>query len=162
MKNIILRGLVVFLVLIIASSLLVETFNTEFGSTDFFQVHGIFFLIFITIFPRLTLLLSSVPFGGFLWWAGWVFCPRILVASLATVTYFRTNPVLVVISWLVALSGETAEKVSLGRPTFIWSYGSSTFGNNNSPHQNDAISNSKGERNQDKSQTIEAEFKNLD
>ncbi len=78
--------------------------------TDFWDHHGIFFLIFITFFPRLTLLFSSVPFGGLFWWFGFVIAPRILVAILATVTYFSSNPVLVIIAWVVALSGESGEK----------------------------------------------------
>jgi len=67
-------------------------------------------LIFIAIFPRLTLLFSSVPFGGVLWWLGWIFAPRLLVAILATVNYWNQNKVLVVIAWLIALGGESSEK----------------------------------------------------
>ena len=65
--------------------------------------------------PRLTLLLSSVPFGGILWWAGFFFCPRFLVASLATIHYFKSNPTLVVLSWLIAIGGETWEKYTIGK-----------------------------------------------
>jgi hypothetical protein len=62
-----------------------------------------------------------VTTGGFLWWLGFIFCPRILVASLATVSYFHTNPILVIISWLIALGGETMEKVGVGRrPRFVF------------------------------------------
>jgi len=88
--------------------------NTEFGRVDFFQKHSVFFLIFITFFPRLTLLFSSVATGGFIWWLGFIFCPRILIASLATVSYFHTNPILVIISWIIALGGETMEKAGVG------------------------------------------------
>lgn len=77
---------------------------------NYWDHHGILFLVFITIFPRLTLLFSSVAFGGFLWWLGFIFAPRILVAVLATMAYLDSNPVLVVISWFVALSGESTEK----------------------------------------------------
>jgi hypothetical protein len=77
---------------------------------NFWDHHGILFLIFITLFPRLTLFFSSVPFGGILWWLGFIFAPRILVAFLATVTYGMSNPILVAISWVVALSGESGEK----------------------------------------------------
>ena len=31
---------------------------------DFWDVHGIWFIIFMFFFPRLTLLFSSVAFGG--------------------------------------------------------------------------------------------------
>ena len=94
---------------------MMDVFQTQFGTVDFFQKHGFFFLIFITFFPRLTLLFSSVVSGGFLWWLSFIFCPRILVATLATVSYFHTNPILVVMSWLVALGGEVFEKWGLGR-----------------------------------------------
>lgn len=99
-----------------------DTLQTEFGHVNYWDKHGIFFLIFITLFPRLTLLFSSVATGGFFWWLGFLFVPRILVASLATVSYFHTNPVLVIISWLVALGGETAEKAGIGggRSRFVF------------------------------------------
>lgn len=100
---------------------MMDVLNTEFGTVNFFQKHGVFFLLFITIFPRLTLLFSSVAFGGFFWWLGFFICPRILVASLATVSYFHTNPILVTLAWIVALGGETMEKAGLtGRKKFIF------------------------------------------
>lgn len=82
----------------------------SFGLENFWDKHGIFFLIFITFFPRLTLFFSSVAFGGFFWWLGFIFAPRILVAVLATIAYWNENPILVIISWFVALSGESGEK----------------------------------------------------
>ena len=78
--------------------------------TSFWHVHGIFFIFFMFFFPRLTLLFSSVPFGGVLWWLGWIFAPRLLVAILATFNYWQTNPILVVLCWCWALSGESVEK----------------------------------------------------
>ena len=114
MKNILLRGIAVFFILIVATSVMMDSMNAQFGTVNFFDRHGYFFLLFITIFPRLTLLFSSVATGGFLWWLGFLFCPRILVASLATVAYFHTNPILVIISWMVALGGEVFEKWGLG------------------------------------------------
>lgn len=114
MKTLLFKGVAIFFVLLVGTSVMMDTLQTEFGRVDFFQNHGIFFLFFITVFPRLTLLFSSVAFGGFLWWLGFIFCPRILVASLATVAYFHTNPLLVVLSWVIALGGETMEKVGLG------------------------------------------------
>lgn len=77
---------------------------------DFWDVHGIFFIFFMFFFPRLTLFLSSVPFGGFFWWLGWLFTPRLLVAILATNNYWHTNKILVIITWFWALGGESAEK----------------------------------------------------
>ncbi len=85
--------------------------DVKFGIENYWDNHGVWFLIFITMFPRLTLLFSSVPFGGFFWWLGFFFAPRILVAILATVSYWEQNPVLVVISWLMAIGGESGEKV---------------------------------------------------
>ena len=56
------------------------------------------------------MLLGSIQLGGFIWWAGFFIAPRILVACLATVSYWHNNPILVVISWLIALGGESSEK----------------------------------------------------
>jgi hypothetical protein len=118
MKNMVLRGVAVFFVLLVATALMVDVFKMDFGTVNFWDKRSIFFLFFISVFPRLTLLLSSVATGGFLWWLGFFFCPRILVASLATVAYFHTNPILVVISWLVAIGGEVFEKWGIGRGRF--------------------------------------------
>lgn len=76
---------------------------------DFWANHGILFLIFITIFPRITLLVSSVVSGGLLWWLGWIFAPHFLVAILATTSYWDTNPALVVVSWFIAFAGTSGE-----------------------------------------------------
>lgn len=105
-----LRGIAVFFLLIVATSVAMDIFKMDFGTVNYWDRHGIFFLFFVTVFPRLTLLFSSVPFGGFFWWLGFFIMPRVLVASLATVAYFHTNPVLVTIAWLVALGGEVFEK----------------------------------------------------
>lgn len=114
MKNLLIRGLAFFFILVVATAIMVDVMNMQFGTVNFWDKRGIFFLIFITIFPRLTLLFSSVATGGFVWWLAFIFCPRILVASLATVAYFHTNPILVIISWMVALGGEVFEKWGLG------------------------------------------------
>ena len=87
----------------------------HYGVVDFWQVHGLFFLVFIALFPRLTLLFSSVAFGGFFWWLGWVIAPRLLVAILATEAYWRTNKFLVVMAWIVMIGGESAEKRTVRR-----------------------------------------------
>ena len=84
---------------------------------SFWQVHGIFFGILLGLclafVPRLTtfflLLLTSFASGGVLWWLGWFFFPHILVAGLATLTYWDTNPVLVILTWVWALIGTSAE-----------------------------------------------------
>lgn len=84
-------------------------------NSNYWDYHGILFLIFITIFPRLTLIISSVPFGGLLWWLGFFIAPRLLVACLATLHYGQQNPLLVTAAWIVALSGETGEKSVIKR-----------------------------------------------
>ena len=108
---------IIFLAITLASTILINYFDVEFGNTNFWQVHGVFFLIFITIFPRLTLFFSSVAFGGLFWWLGFIFAPRFLVAILATVAYWNTNKILVIISWLLAIGGESSEKYYIHRYT---------------------------------------------
>lgn len=66
-------------------------------------------------FPRLTLIFSSVPFGGLLWWLGWIFAPRLLVAIFATTYYWHTNTILVILSWIWALGLESGEKHAVRR-----------------------------------------------
>ena len=122
MKRILFRSLAVFFLLLLATVILIDVFKMDFGTVNFWDKHGFFFLLLIAIFPRLTLLFSSVAFGGFLWWLGFFFCPRILVASLATIAYFHTNPVLVILSWLVALGGETFEKWRIGRRDYKFQF----------------------------------------
>lgn len=69
---------------------------------DFWQAHGWWFLLFIALCPRLTLLFAvAVPFG-WLAWLGWLFAPSLLVAILATTYYWPTNPVLCVFAWMFA------------------------------------------------------------
>ncbi len=82
--------------------------------TDFWEVHGLIFVICLFFFPRLTLLFATA-WGGFLWWLGWLFAPRLTVAILATTFYWESNTVLVVLTWLWALGGESTEKGTMGR-----------------------------------------------
>ncbi len=77
---------------------------------NFWNQHDLFFVLFIFFFPRLTLLFSTVPFGGIFWWLGWIFAPRVLAAVLATISYMETNPMLVLLSWIWATSFELMEK----------------------------------------------------
>jgi hypothetical protein len=76
---------------------------------NFWDVHGLIFLIFITLFPRLTMLFAVVtPFSP-LAWIGWLFAPHLTVAILATQFYWQTNPILCIIAWFVALAGTGGE-----------------------------------------------------
>lgn len=113
--------ILIFLVAMAATSLLFGGFQVEWGTRDFFKNHNVFFLVFISFFPRLTLLFSSVAFGGFLWWLGFLFMPRLLVAVLATIAYGKTNPFLVAVAWFVAISGEIMEKKKISKsPRFVF------------------------------------------
>jgi hypothetical protein len=80
---------------------------------SFWNHHGLWFIFFMAFFPRLTLLLSSVPFGGILWWLGWLITPRLLVAVLATTNYWTTDPIRCVLAWIWAFGGEGAEKTAM-------------------------------------------------
>ena len=80
---------------------------------DFWAIHGFWFVVFMCLFPRLTMLFTSIcfmPFAGPLFWVGWVLAPRLTVAIIATFLYFQTNPVLCVFTWIWAMSGESTEK----------------------------------------------------
>lgn len=81
---------------------------------DFWDVHGVLFLIAIALFPRITMILAT-PWGGLLWWLGLIFLPRIQVAVLATYYYWETNPLLCIVAWLFCLGGEGAEKSTVAR-----------------------------------------------
>ena len=107
--------LLIFFVLSLTSTFLINYFGIKFGDVDYWNLHGFWFLVFITFFPRLTLLFSSVPFGGLFWWLGFIFAPRLLVAILATVGYWNTNKILVIASWLIAIGGESSEKYYIHR-----------------------------------------------
>ena len=110
-----LKIVIIFLAITGATTLLYNYAGLELGNIDYFTKHGWFFLFSIALFPRLTLLVSgllvgSIEFGGLIWWLGFFIAPRILVATLATAAYWHTNPVLVILSWLIAFGGESSEK----------------------------------------------------
>jgi len=77
---------------------------------DFFSTYGVWTLIFLACFPRLTLLFGSFMFGGVWWWLGWIFAPHWLIAILS-LPFYESNPVLVIIAWTIAffLSIETGK-----------------------------------------------------
>lgn len=76
---------------------------------NFWDIHGVFFLIFIALFPRLTMLVAvTIPFGWLIW-LGWLLVPHLTVAILATQYYWETNPILCIISWFFAFAGTGGE-----------------------------------------------------
>lgn len=119
MKTVI-KILVLFLALTGATTLMLNYTDVKLGAIDFFINHGWIFLISIALFPRLTLIVSglifhSIEFGGIIWWAGFFLAPRFLVSILATISYWNTNQMLVIASWLIALGGESSEKIMISR-----------------------------------------------
>jgi hypothetical protein len=94
--------------------------DVQFADSNYWDHHGLLFLLLLALFPRLTLLFSNVASGGLFWWLAWIFAPRLLVAVLATLAYWKQNPILVVGAWLVAIGGESSEKTVIvqhrGRP----------------------------------------------
>ena len=81
--------------------------------TDFWQVHGWGFIFCMFFFPRLTMLFATTFGGGFFYWLGWLFAPRLTVAIIATYLFGHTNTALVVFTWLWALGGEATEKTAV-------------------------------------------------
>ncbi len=89
---------------------------------DFWQVHSWLFLIGLVFFPRLTMLIAGTVWKfasfatpwGILAWVGWVFSPSLVIAILATIYYWNTNPILCIVAWLLFLSktGGAASKAS--------------------------------------------------
>ena len=77
---------------------------------SFWNVHGILFLIGLTLFPRLTVILFSYVTGGVIFWGFFLLAPRLVIPILAAFHYWDTNPVLVVVSFFICLGGETGEK----------------------------------------------------
>jgi hypothetical protein len=76
--------------------------------------HGIWFLIGLAIFPRITLLLfASTPFG-WLAWSGWLIAPHFLVAFLS-LPFWNSHPVLVIIAWIMAFVGTGGEGRTIQR-----------------------------------------------
>lgn len=75
---------------------------------DFFAAHGLLTLFGLALFPRITLLVASFVTGGLWWWLGWIFVPHFLVAILA-IPFFATNPVLVIMAWVLAIAGTGTE-----------------------------------------------------
>lgn len=109
--------LIIFLAITGASTLLYNFTEFQFGNIDYFDKHGWIFLIALAFFPRVALFFAAITqniaIGGLLWWVGYFIAPRFLVALLATASYWHTNQILVIIAWLVALGGESSEKIMI-------------------------------------------------
>jgi hypothetical protein len=82
---------------------------------DYWQHHGMFFLLGCAIFPRITTLFFSGVSFGFWHVIGWILAPRLLVAILATVIYWHSNPILCVGAWLFAVGGTSTEATVANR-----------------------------------------------
>jgi len=80
------------------------------ASANFWEVHNIFFLLGLVFFPRITVIFFSYVIAGPLFWIFFLFFPRIVIPILAAYHYWDTNPVLVVLSFIISLSAETGEK----------------------------------------------------
>ncbi len=109
------KMLIIFVTLSIMTTVGMSFFGVGLLRSNYWDYHGVMLLFFLSFFPRLALLFSSIPFGGFLWWVGFFLCPRYLIALLATLNYWHENPILVTISWFVALGGESSEKYAIHR-----------------------------------------------
>lgn len=70
--------------------------------------HGVFFLLGLAVFPRITLLLFAATPFGWLAWIGWVIAPHLLVAVLS-LPYWDSHLVLVIIAWVMAFVGTAGE-----------------------------------------------------
>jgi hypothetical protein len=78
---------------------------------DFFIVHDVYaplILVGLAFFPRITMLFIGGPFS-ILHWLGWAFLPHFTVAFIATLTYWETNPFLVAMAWVCAVTGSSVE-----------------------------------------------------
>jgi hypothetical protein len=84
---------------------------------DFFTAHPhyLWALFGFTFFPRITFWFFSLMTGGFLFWVGVLFLPRIMVAYWATYYYWDTNPILCLIAWFIAFSGTFGESSVIRR-----------------------------------------------
>jgi len=78
--------------------------------SDFWDYHGWLQLLGWIMFPRLMFWFFSVITGGFWFWVGVFFVPRLMAAFWLTYGYFHTNPILCVLAWIFAITGEQTEK----------------------------------------------------
>lgn len=86
---------------------------------NFWELHGLLFLAGLTFFPRITVLLFSGVTGGLLFWIFFLILPRIVIPILAAYHYWDTNPVLVILSFIICLSAETGEKAVVRKKVVV-------------------------------------------
>ena len=77
---------------------------------NYWDVHGLLFLLGLTFFPRITVLFFSHVTGGLLFWIFFLLFPRLVIPILAAYHYWDTNPILVILSFFISLGGESGEK----------------------------------------------------
>lgn len=82
---------------------------------NYWDVHGLLFLLGLTFFPRITVIFFSYVTGGLLFWIFFLLFPRLVIPILAAYHYWDTNPILVVLSFLICLGGESGEKTIVKR-----------------------------------------------
>lgn len=82
---------------------------------NFWEYHGLLFILCMFFFPRLTMLFATTTGGGLLYWLGWIFAPRLTVAILATMLFYQHNVLLLIFTWIWALGGESGEKTIVPR-----------------------------------------------
>ena len=73
---------------------------------NFFDVHSGWYIFFLLLFPRISMLAMGVCVAPWaypvLFWLGWIFAPRFVVAILATTFYWNANPILCILAWGLA------------------------------------------------------------
>jgi hypothetical protein len=80
------------------------------ATISFWDAHTYDWLVLIglALFPRITMLFVGGPFAA-LHWVGWLICPHLLVAIIATTKYWDTDPLLCVVAWFFAFAGTGGE-----------------------------------------------------
>ena len=116
-KKIYIAFLVIFFIFAGGGAIFGRFFGLSTSGASYWNAHGFFLLLFLATVPRLTLLFSSIAFGGLFWWIGLFFAPRFLIAILATINYWHSNEFLVFFSWLLAFEGESKEKNFIRKKT---------------------------------------------
>lgn len=84
---------------------------------NYWEVHGILFLIGLVFLPRITVIFFSHVTGGPIFWIFFLLFPRLVIPILAAANYWDTNPVLVVLSFIICLGGEGGEKTIVHKRT---------------------------------------------